>query len=292
MMASSETTNTTYMTTSSTPKTRAGSNGNVKPTLLAFHGSGSNSTVHTVQLARLSRHLRKDFEIESMEAPFPSPAGPGVLPFFEGMGPYKRWLPPSEKLSLDGMKDGSGMRVMPEEVEELVRSTIQRIRSQGGSVVGLIGFSQGTKIVAGLLRGCEIRRALASEEHRQAVWKETDWCDFSFALSVCGSYPPPLTPRQALHLITESELSKEEKFELETRKIQIPTLHVQGTEDEWKWTGKLLIEQCYEVTEGKSEVCEHEGGHHYPQKTETTEEIVEWVHNAWERAKEGEQMAK
>jgi predicted esterase len=292
MAASSEATNSTYMTTSSTPKPLGGSSGSVKPTLLAFHGSGSNSTIHTVQLARLSRFLKKDFEIESMEGPFPCPAGPGILPFFEGMGPYKRWVPPSEKLTFDGMKDGIGMRVMPEEVEELVRSTVQRIRSQGGRVVGLIGFSQGTKVVAGLLRGCEIRRALASEEHRQAVWKETDWCEFSFGLSFCGSYPPPLTPRQTLHLITESELSKEDKFKLETSKIQIPTLHVQGEVDEWKWTGKLLIDGCYEVAEGKSEVWEHEGGHHYPQKMEVTEGVVEWVQKTWERAKEGEQTAQ
>jgi hypothetical protein len=192
---------------------------------------------------------------------------------------------------MDGMKNNMGLRVMPEEVEELVRSTVLRIRKNGGRVVGLIGFSQGTKVVAGLLRGCEIRRALASEEHRQAVWKETDWCDFDFALSVCGSYPPPLTPRQALHLITESELSKEDKFELETSKIQIPTLHILGAEDEWNWTGKLLIDGCYDVAEGKSEVWEREGGHHYPQKADVTEGIVRWVQNAWGRAKGGEQKS-
>jgi predicted esterase len=38
-----------------------------KPTILAFHGSGSNGTVHTVQLARLARLLKEHFEIVSME---------------------------------------------------------------------------------------------------------------------------------------------------------------------------------------------------------------------------------
>lgn len=38
-----------------------------KPTLLAFHGSGSNATIHTVQLARLNRVLKEHFNIESLE---------------------------------------------------------------------------------------------------------------------------------------------------------------------------------------------------------------------------------
>jgi hypothetical protein len=49
-----------------------------KPTLLTFHGSGSNDTIHSIQLARLTRFLRAHFEIESLsgksnafKAPFP-----------------------------------------------------------------------------------------------------------------------------------------------------------------------------------------------------------------------------
>ena len=47
--------------------TYGGNGAGVKPTLLAFHGSGSNSTVHTVQLARLMRTIKSEFEVESME---------------------------------------------------------------------------------------------------------------------------------------------------------------------------------------------------------------------------------
>jgi len=47
--------------------TYSGNETGVKPTLLAFHGSGSNSTVHTVQLARLMRAIKSEFEVESME---------------------------------------------------------------------------------------------------------------------------------------------------------------------------------------------------------------------------------
>src|SRR5690242_14191582 len=106
------------------------------------------------------------------------------------MGPYFRWLPASEKTTLDSMKSGTGLSVMPPEVESLIRTTIERIRNEGGKVVGLVGFSQGTKLVAGLLRGSEIRRTLGSQEE--------DWLDFEFGLSICGSYPPPLTPQAAI----------------------------------------------------------------------------------------------
>lgn len=50
-----------------TPPRVAGLGGSVKPTLLAFHGSGSNATVHTVQLARLMRVIKDHFEVESLE---------------------------------------------------------------------------------------------------------------------------------------------------------------------------------------------------------------------------------
>lgn len=56
--------NTTYMTPSTAPP---GGSSQIKPTLLAFHGSGSNSTIHMVQLARLTRYLKPHFNIESME---------------------------------------------------------------------------------------------------------------------------------------------------------------------------------------------------------------------------------
>ena len=45
----------------------AASEGGVKPTLLAFHGSGSNATIHTVQLARLMRVIKPHFNVEALE---------------------------------------------------------------------------------------------------------------------------------------------------------------------------------------------------------------------------------
>ncbi|KAF2712949.1 citrinin biosynthesis oxidoreductase-like protein CtnB [Pleomassaria siparia CBS 279.74] len=262
-------------------------NGTPKPTLLAFHGSGSNATCHHIQLLRLSKYLNKHFQIEDMNAPFPSAAGPGVLPFFEGMGPYKRWLPLSEITSKESMENGTGTHIMAPEVEDLIRSTVSRIHTEGGKVVGLIGFSQGTKIVAGLLRACEIRRAVQAAGATSGIdAKEVDWLDFHFALSVCGSYPPPVGPKVAFEYLESSTLSAEEKEKIAKEKIRIPTLHMQGLQDEWAWTGKLLIAKDYELGEGMSEVRETNGGHHYPQPTEITEGMAEWASEVWERVED------
>ncbi|KAF1843018.1 citrinin biosynthesis oxidoreductase-like protein CtnB [Cucurbitaria berberidis CBS 394.84] len=258
----------------STPPKENGSGEPVKPTLLAFHGSGSNATVHTVQLARLMRAISPYFKVESLEAPFPSPAGPGVLPFFDGCGPFKRWLPPSEKVSLEIMRSGQSTNALAPEVEDLVRSTVQKIRAEGGRVVGLIGFSQGTKVVAGLLKGVEVRRALGTQADGG---EELAWLDFDFALSVCGSYPPPLIPGSVVDLVGRSGLSDVERKQLLDAKIAVPTFHVQGKQDEWHWAGQGLIEGYYDVAEGKSEVMQWDMGHHYPVPPEDSESIRDWM---------------
>jgi hypothetical protein len=57
--------NTRKMATPSTA-----SPGSVKPTILAFHGSGSNATIHTVQLARIMRVVKPHFNVEALEGVF------------------------------------------------------------------------------------------------------------------------------------------------------------------------------------------------------------------------------
>ncbi|KAF2676135.1 hypothetical protein K458DRAFT_322676 [Lentithecium fluviatile CBS 122367] len=254
--------------------------GTVKPTLLAFHGSGSSATIHTVQLARLGRLLKPHLDIESLEAPFPSAAGPGILPFFEGCGPYKRWIPQTSSTLTVTPQTASSVTTsqsssMPPEVESLVRDTISTVRAKGGYVAGLIGFSQGTRVVAGLLKGAEIARKL-KEAGADGV-EELDWLTFTFALSVCGSYPPPLIPPSVAAALAASSIPEEEQKALVGAKIAIPTYHVQGNADEWAWAGKLLIENSYDVGEGRSVVMEAEMGHHYPSKTEESEKLRDWV---------------
>lgn len=223
-----------------------------------------------MQLARLNRVLKEHFTLESLDAPFPSPAGPGILPFFDGCGPFARWLPPSEKVTLEIMRAGSSTAEMGKEVERLVRDAVNRVATAGGRVVGLVGFSQGTKVVAGLLRGAQIRRAVGA--------RGEDWLDkFHFALCVCASYPPPLLPPGVLKLPELAGRDEGEREGLLRARIEAPVLHVQGEQDEWKWAGDGMIGGDFAVGEGQSEVEVWDMGHHYPQRPEESEKIKEWL---------------
>lgn len=209
----------------------------------------------------------------SVSCPLPSIPlpNPSLTPTqVEGCDPFFRWLPPSELVDKAAMRTSASTSSMPTEVETLIRSTVQRIRSSGGRVIGLIGFSQGTKLVAGLLRASELRR-----QHGIAA---EDWCDFSFGVSVCGSYPPPLFPQSVKKLLPEGEEPLE-------KKIAAPTFHALGKADEWMWAGELLIERHFEEGEGKSEVgVFEEMGHHYPSQ-EDCDRIGEWVVRMVEKAR-------
>jgi hypothetical protein len=72
-------------------------------------------------------------------------------------------------------------------------------------------------------------------------------------------------------------MSEEERKELLAKKIELPTFHVQGLQDEWKWAGQGLIDGWYEIGEGKSVVRHWEQGHLYPVKPEESEEIGDWM---------------
>lgn len=179
------------------------------------------------------------------------------------------------------MKAGEASGSLPPEVSSLIQATARAVRARGSRVAGLIGFSQGTRVVAGLLKGMEIVRVLKGEGVDVAELE--GWLDFGFALSVCGSYPPPLVPREVVEAMRGAGWSEERVKEMGMGKIGVPVLHVQGRTDEWAWAGKLLIEHCYEVGEGRSEVLEADMGHHYPTRTEETEKLRDWVLEVWGR---------
>ncbi|PVH99759.1 hypothetical protein DM02DRAFT_493913, partial [Periconia macrospinosa] len=254
------------------------------PTLLTLHGSGSSSLIHTIQLARLTRLLKPYFTLTSLNAPFATPAGPGVLPFFEGCGPYASWLPPTHAtISASQMRTGTSANVLAPEVEKLVRDAVDEVRGKGGKVVGLVGFSQGSRVLAGLLKAKEIKDTLRDSFSYLR--------DIDFALVVCGSFPPPLLPSSLIpYLDTPSSLSSANAATPGTgvpptspiyeTKIQTPTLHVQGKLDEWEWAGQMMITRCYDAE--RSEVLKLDIGHHYPVKPEDSQKVVAWVLRVWE----------
>lgn len=307
-----------------------------KPTLLAFHGSGSNDTIHSIQLARLNRFLKPHFEIESLcgmscpqrpsffpesqyllhrcgqrttpfpsslpnptssqpdpfprtnppTAPIESDAGPGILPFFDGCGPFYRWVLPTDKIDASTAPPS---RPMLPEVSSLIHAAVTRAQARGSPVVGAIGFSQGTRVVAGLLKATQIYRELAKEGKAQGL----EWLDFRFGLSVCSSFPPLVLPEAVREAVEKAGWEAERREEVMGGRIRVPALHVLGAQDEWAYAGRMLVGSAYEmeveprevVEEGKSGVYKFEIGHHYPVATEDTEKVAKWVVGTWEGLK-------
>lgn len=81
------------------------------------------------------------------DAPFDRQAGPGILPTFQDYAPFKNWFRTEDDGSYI-LLDGSGY-------DESGRDGVARVkglmRERGGKWVGAMGFSQGSRVVAGLL---------------------------------------------------------------------------------------------------------------------------------------------
>ncbi|OCK79790.1 hypothetical protein K432DRAFT_382731 [Lepidopterella palustris CBS 459.81] len=236
-----------------------------KPTLLALHGSGSNSTVFTLQLSRLARLLRPHFSIVFLNGPFAGDPGPGVLPFFEGCGPYYYWTVPSAT----GNVKGEGQNgVMEEQVVKAVMGVIEEVKGKGGEVVGVMGFSQGSRVVAGLLGAQE-------EMQRRAGKGETELkTNLKFGVSFMGSYPPPLMPAALATSVGEND-----DKEGEAHRIKTPTLHVQGALDKWSWAGKKMLEECFQPDSVR--LLSVQADHHMPTNAEENDLIKEEILKLW-----------
>jgi hypothetical protein len=221
--------------------------------------------------------------------PIEGPAGPGILPFFDGCGPFYRWAPANETLSTSATAEYAEM--VPA-VSNLVEAAVNRARVRGSKVVGVIGFSMGTRVVAGLLKASQMRRALQKE----GVWGGPAWLDFSFGVTMCSSFPPLLVPAIAIEAVRTSGLDEARQKEILEARITIPALHVLGGEDEWLYAGKLLVQSAYEVDiqpmkqveKGKNGVYEFKMGHQYPVEPKDTLKVANWIVGTWEGIKDSE----
>ncbi|KAK2059494.1 oxidoreductase [Colletotrichum caudatum] len=136
-----------------------------RPKILCLHGGGASAMIFQIQLIRLSRVLEPQFEFVFLDGPIEGEPGPGVLPVFEGCGPYRRWVMDDPSLAAEEAQ------LQKETAMELLKVYVQ----QTGPYVGLMGFSQGARAAASLLL----------EQQRQP------FVPYSlFGVFLCGTYPP------------------------------------------------------------------------------------------------------
>ena len=193
-----------------------------KPRVLMLHGGGTSATIFTIQTRKVIWSLKKYFDFQFLDAPWESPPGPGVLPTFADAGPYYRWARWYES------EDGDLLK-------QRLRSKLQE---PGGTWVGLLGFSQGGRLAAGLLW----------DQERGKLDDFLPGLDFKFGVFVGASYP-------VLHLSHGPKGSFNERDSKEydpkyLHSIHVPSVHVQGQQDHVLPAAKLMA-QCFDPNMAK-----------------------------------------
>lgn len=205
--------------------------------------------IFTFQARKLIRALKPHFRLVFIDGPFESAAGPGVLPVFEGAGPYYEWL----------AKD--------EEGEERVHALLQKKlhEEDGAPYVGVMGFSQGTRFAAGLLH---------EQEHTGAVAPS-----LCFAVLLNGGYPPLRQPSHPSTLFPsvleyrQDESARDWKDEYEGA-IHLPSVHVLGRQDSLLARGRVLA-KCFDPN--TTTIFEFDNGHFLPTQDDDTKKIADEI---------------
>ena len=218
-----------------------------KPAILCLHGGGTSAEIFNIQTIRLQRELRQQFRLVFLDAPFEAPPGPGVLPVFEGLGPYRSWTEPG---------DNAAHRAQ-ETTDVLERAIAEQISSTGRHFVGVLGFSAGARVGSGLL---------LEQQQRELEGTQKRADGFLFGVFLNGT-SPPLMPTPLL-------LDK-------VQRINIPTVHVLGTEDPWQELSRGLWRDYSEQALAK--LIELPVGHHLPVVREETCKVATALLDAYEQ---------
>ncbi|KAI4160175.1 MAG: hypothetical protein LQ342_005964 [Letrouitia transgressa] len=241
------------------------------PLIALFHGGGSSAYIMNVQCARLENALSKDFKFVYFDAPFKSPAGPGVLPAFRDQGPFRSWFKFLDGGFEGGIKDkmaedGSGL----ERVKELMAA-----HAPLSEWVGALGFSQGTRVVGGLL--LEQQRALASGAVPQL--------QLSFGV-LCMGGSAPMKPTVAPTLTdgnTNNSQNPADEDALE--RISIPTLHLHGLRDPYVGMSRRQLDTFYDSS--KTTLYEINYHHAMPWEQSEIDQFAELMRQIYEDARRG-----
>ncbi|KAK4696322.1 hypothetical protein P7C71_g1576, partial [Lecanoromycetidae sp. Uapishka_2] len=210
------------------------------PRILCLHGGGTSAMIFKIQTRRLQSALRSHFRFVFVDAPFESGPGPGVLPVFEGCEPFYRWVVPDDQNQERGQMH----------VRQMLREAIKSDEGDG-EFVGVLGFSQGGRMAAGLLADLQ-----EGEATGLPYWQ--------FGVFICASYPPlsmsssrPATSKPTGEVDGHGPLRDPDEDEI----IHVPSIHVRGTLDPHLEKGRRLQKYFNEKTRF---ILEFEMGHHLP----------------------------
>ncbi|KAK3311074.1 serine hydrolase FSH [Chaetomium strumarium] len=231
------------------------------PRILCLHGGGTNAAIFRIQCRVLQKRLAPHFRFVFADAPISSPPGPGVEPVFSELGPFRSWLP---KLGQTDPPDREGVRKIDESVAAAVRA--DDARGATGSVVALLGFSQGAKVAASLL--LREQQTLADSNNGDDGGGATKLIrGYRFAVLLAGRGPLFVVGRDL-----EPHNLGEEGPRLQ---LQLPTIHVHGLRDSrLEMHRHLLRESCQP---GTTRLVEWDGDHRVPIKSHDVSAVVTQV---------------
>ncbi|KKK20319.1 hypothetical protein P175DRAFT_0502603 [Aspergillus ochraceoroseus IBT 24754] len=224
------------------------------PRIACFHGGGSKGDIFEVQCAFLAQILEDDFQFEFFDGPFDSPAGPGILPAFEGYGPYKTWFTKDATTGAE-RADGSGYDQIGRDGVERIWKMMEVRSGSGGSGdwVGVMGFSQGTRMAGGLL---------LDQQRREELGEPGSPIKLKFGILCMGGKAP--MESEIGHRVAQSDTV-----------IRIPTLHVHGLKDEFLAWGRDQYDTYYHPeTRTLHEINYH---HAMPWVREEAEELADRI---------------
>lgn len=225
------------------------------PAILCLHGGGSNATVFKIQTRRLYWRLLSRFRFVFVQGPIEGEPGWGMLPTFESLTPFYRWVSWRFKVGSATVE-----QTPMDEVEVIDGIILKAMEENGGrdKFVGVMGFSQGARMAAGML----LRQQLEIKEYGFSKW------NFQFGVIIGGPFPPiSLTP---------------EGVEVDYSVMgQIPTVHAWGREDHVGEGAKQMADAC---DSPHTFFMDFEGGHHLPLKDKEADELCGLIIEAWHAA--------
>ncbi|KAI8157572.1 Calcium channel [Colletotrichum sp. SAR 10_70] len=169
-----------------------------KPRLLCLHGGGTSAQIFQIQLIRLQRILDARFDFVYIDAPMDSAPGPGVLPVFEGCGPYRRWVSDDPATPADEFQAQKDAAV----------SFLKTYIKENGPFAGFVGFSQGCRAISSLLL-----------EHQRGGDDFLGPDAKPFALFICGTFPPFVPHEEKITAPTVHVVGLEDPYELASEQL-------------------------------------------------------------------------
>ncbi|KAF5565482.1 EF-hcalcium-binding domain-containing protein [Fusarium phyllophilum] len=249
--------------------------------LLCLHGRGTNSDIFESQLAPIANLLPERYVLDFLDGPCEVNAAPGVDSC--SSGPYLAWH----------------RRHFAKDLASAY-TYVKTVIDEDGPYDGVIGFSQGAALAASLL--------LSHQQQAPSAPRL-----FKFAIFLSSVLPAAASEKMGVdstEYVVSYEKSLPEFFGLSTLEIadmssieraylfkqfpsannpggtlhyiDIPTLHILGSQDPFFNFGKIVVDLC----DGKKrEVLVHDGSHEVPRSEDYAQKIALLIENIAELSK-------